>query len=198
MGSARVVTFQELGLLQTKADALIGEQVLPDAARRQLLASISVAGGTFGEGMPVRLRGYLAPHDPAKPASGTHEGGIESVNCRLTDQPSRDIHIPIVANVGDDECSGVVVEMIPQGRPEHPGWTKENIWKIQKEGRPVLFVGPLFYDSEHLKNADCAHLRQGQPKRMSLWEVHPVVEFYVCKAGHGCDPASSGDWSPVN
>ncbi len=151
------------------------------------------------ESRPTRPDDYdVEPTGPEGLAKPVAHGWVGLREKSDGDQPSRDIHIPVIANLGDDECSGVVVEMIPQGRSEHANWTKENLWKIEKEKKPVLVVGPLFYDSEHLKNPNCAHLLSGQPKRMSLWEVHPVIEFYVCKAGHACDPAASGDWSPLD
>ncbi|HEY8041893.1 MAG TPA: hypothetical protein VIF15_18945 [Polyangiaceae bacterium] len=192
--SARPIDFGTLRFLQGRATSLVGEETMLDAAQRQLLAAVATPGGTFGEGAPVRLKGYLARHDPHRPGSGVHAGGIESVNCRLREERWRDFHVPLVPGPGDDECDGVVVEMIPQGREQHPAWTIEGLRSLQRQGRAVLVVGPLLYDSEHATNADCAHLHRGQPKRMSLWEVHPVVEMYVCREGAACDAGRREDW----
>jgi hypothetical protein len=39
--------------------------------------------------------------------------------------------------------------------------------------------------------------KKGQPKRFSLWEIHPITAFYVCPAGDGCDPAQLGQWQTL-
>ncbi|HMD34697.1 MAG TPA: hypothetical protein VKH42_07010, partial [Vicinamibacterales bacterium] len=50
----------------------------------------------------------------------------------------------------------------------------------------VLVIGSLTYDNEHtLKHVN------GQPKRISLWELHPVLEFYVCPSH--CDVTNKTD-----
>jgi hypothetical protein len=190
--SATPITFDTLATLQSKANDAIGQEVMP--ADRSALASIDADGVTLGEGAPVRLVGYLAPH--VSEYAGTHPGGVESVNCRLTREEWRDIHIPLLPRPDADECSGVVVEMIPQGRDQNAGWTKENLWAIQQQGGLVLVVGPLFYDSEHAVNDDCSNLKAGQPKRMSLWEVHPIIELYSC-AGQSCTADSLDGWQRI-
>jgi hypothetical protein len=37
---------------------------------------------------------------------------------------------------------------------------------------------------------------QGQPKRFSLWEIHPVNSLKVCKKTKvsQCDPERASDW----
>lgn len=62
---------------------------------------------------------------------------------------------------------------------------------------PVLVVGGLTYDNEHLVNGDSKHPKQGQPKRMSLWEIHPITEFFVCVNSDGCDPSEQDAWIPL-
>jgi hypothetical protein len=59
----------------------------------------------------------------------------------------------------------------------------------------VLVEGALFYDNEHeVRVADERRLRN-QPRRMSLWEIHPVTDFFVCgRADKNCAPRLSGDW----
>jgi hypothetical protein len=42
-------------------------------------------------------------------------------------------------------------------------------------------------------NNDPNHPIGGQPKRVSLWEVHPITKFFVCtKAGNNCSVSSTG------
>jgi hypothetical protein len=195
--TASPMTLQTMRLLQGKADSLVGQGRLLPADDRKKLVSFDVEGQRLGEGSAVRVAGFLAPHGRA-PFSGAHLGGIESVNCRLTKEEERDIHIPLTPGAnGDTECDGVVVEMIPQGRSAHAQWTTPHLHLLAKEKRLVLFVGPLFYDGEHKVRADCTVIGD-QPKRMSLWEVHPVIEFYVCDDGDACRATSRNGWRKVD
>ena len=146
----------------------------------------------------LRVAGYIAPSGRSQIA-GAHEGGAETVNCRLA-RPSavHDLHIPVTAAArGEDECHGVVVEMIPQGRDAHPGWTVGALRELAKSRRLVLFVGRLFFDNEHKVRPDCAIPNVRQPKRMSLWEVHPVAEMYVCP-DDSCSASARGGWQRVD
>ena len=189
---ARTVTFDELRSLQAAADA-----ALPDAkdltrAQRDKLVSLTIAGGTFGEGSGVKLVGFIAP-DNGSPSSGAHPGGVESVNCRLTKPEERDVHIPVVPRPDQPECEGVVVEPIPQTRAAHPSWTVGPMRQLAHQRKLVMFVGPLLWDNEHRVNPDCGHLKSGQPRRMSLWEIHPVTELYVCDSG-SCTADDKSGW----
>lgn len=53
-------------------------------------------------------------------------------------------------------------------------------------------------DNPHVNTReDCAFL--GDPPRTcwraSVWEIHPVTQFFVCKAGRTCTEASpESDW----
>lgn len=68
--------------------------------------------------------------------------------------------------------------MIPQERPD--GWTAQKLRRIARERWPVVVRGQLLYDNKHEVNDDPDDVKSGEPKRFSLWEVHPVTEFYVC------------------
>lgn len=77
--------------------------------------------------------------------------------------------------------------MIPQiAKPA--GWDSVTLNRLA--GKQVPPVGGLSYDNEHLVNDGPAHPKSGQPKRFSLWEIHPITAFYVCPAGDGYDPAT--------
>jgi hypothetical protein len=55
----------------------------------------------------------------------------------------------------------------------------------------VLAIGSLTYDNEHsLKHVS------GQPKRAALWEVHPILAFYVCES-EPCDPTKTTGWTAL-
>jgi hypothetical protein len=63
---------------------------------------------------------------------------------------------------------------------------------------PVLVVGGLLYDNEHLVNDDPSQPKGGQPKRFSLWEIHPITEFLVCEQAGGCDPVARAQWTALS
>lgn len=150
---------------------------------RQALMNRPTSGGTVSEGDLVQIAAYLTAVRPE---------GNESVNC--ADQDGFDVHINVGAK-NSTEWKGIVVEMIPQlGRPI--GWDSATIAKVRSAGLQVLVVGGLTYDNEHFVNDDPAHPRTGQPKRISLWEIHPITEFYVCEAAT-CDPANHGGWTTL-
>ena len=87
-----------------------------------------------------------------------------------------------------------IVEMTPHYRIWHqPNWSIELVTGVI--GRQVKIVGQLLADNEHAKAKDsCAHPNADKNKcwRMSIWELHPVTEFYVCGPGEDstCAPTS--------
>jgi uncharacterized protein YgiM (DUF1202 family) len=136
--------------------------------------------GTVSEGDLVQIAAYLIE---------VRSQGAESVNCAGTD--GTDIHLSVGAK-NSTEWKGVVVEMIPQ--LERPvGWDAATLRKVRDAKAEVLVVGGLTYDNEHLVNDDASHPSGTQPKRFSLWEIHPITEFYVCPAVT-CDPANHAEW----
>ena len=47
-------------------------------------------------------------------------------------------------------------------------------------------------------NGDAQNPLQSQPKRFSLWEIHPVSQFLVCKrTANNCDIDTDSDWTPL-
>ena len=90
-----------------------------------------------------------------------------------------------------------MVEMIPQDRPA--SWNSKKLKRAAREDRPVLIRGQLFYDNKHQVNGDAEH-DNGEPKRFTLWEIHPVTEFWVCiRADKKCGNslAKSKDWKAL-
>jgi hypothetical protein len=54
-------------------------------------------------------------------------------------------------------------------------------------------------DNEHLKASDnCVHPEADTTKcwRASAWELHPVIQFYVCPIGATC-AQDSPDWTKL-
>ena len=119
--------------------------------------------------------------------------GSESVNCGGND--GTDIHVSVGPKTPNpSEYDGIVAEMIPQV-PRPAGWNTTTLNRLV--GKQVLIVGGLSYDNEHFVNNDPTHPKGGQPKRFSLWEIHPITAFFVCPAGDGCDPANAADWQTL-
>jgi hypothetical protein len=144
------------------------------------LRNIATFDGKMGEGDLLRLSAYLVV---------ARDEGSESVNCAGND--GTDIHISVAPkSAHPTEYDGIVAEMIPQ-LPRPTGWDSTTLNRLA--GKQVLIIGSLTYDNEHYVN-DSAPAKSGQPKRFSLWEVHPITAFYVCPAGDGCDAAQLGQW----
>lgn len=118
----------------------------------------------------------------------------EKVNCNLKGNPPNDIHIPLMSDPNDkDECNSTTAEMSPHYRPA--GWTPAVLNGLKK---PVRIRGQLFYDNSH---TPCTASSRPNPKRISLWEIHPVYEIVVCKSTdlNQCRKAIDDDsqWDPI-
>ncbi len=180
------LTFDDFASLQSEADSAVGQKEdIEKKDRQSKLRDLTVAAGQVSEGDLVRLTGFLV--------HTAHANSGESVNCRLTGVANNDFHIPIAPDAGDSEFAGIVVEMIPQARV--PGWTLGQLHKVEKLGLQVLVSGQLFYDNMHVVNDDEDNPIGGQPKRMSLWEIHRVTTFAVCNHSDStCDASKSAQW----
>jgi hypothetical protein len=183
--NARTLSFADLKSLQQAANNLVGQHNELTQAERDTLVNLSTSGGSVREGRLVKVRGFLAQGlEPHANTSG------ESVNCRFSGNDRNDFHISVVENSGEDEFKGIVVEMIPQDRDTN--WTLTKLKNIRQQGKRILVIGALFYDNIHIVNNDPNHSIGGQPKRTSLWEVHPITKFFVCtKASNNCSAAST-------
>ncbi len=170
-GMPKVLTVGDFESLQGQADARVGQGTPLSEQGRHTLRKLKHSGRDIGEGDLVQVAGYIVGQPyPAK--SG------ESVNCRIPGTENRDIRIGIAPEPNATEFDGIAVVMIPQWRPR--GWNLDKLVRIARGGQMVLVRGQLFYDSEHKVNDDPDEEVPGQPRRISLWEIHPVTEFYVC------------------
>ena len=133
----------------------------------------------LGEGNEVVLQGYVLI---------ARQEGAESVNCgeSVPNIPDyHDIHISIVdAAANTDECSGAVVEMTPHHRPA--AWTQGNVQSVAGKHLLVRVTGQLMFDSSHTPCTGGV-ASEGDPRRASLWEVHPIYKFEVCSSGDCVD-----------
>ncbi|MBV8811302.1 MAG: hypothetical protein JO033_21750 [Acidobacteriaceae bacterium] len=140
----------------------------------------------LGEGKLVSLQGYVL---------SAKQEGAESVNCQNTvpDKPAyHDIHIELVDKASEtDECAGIVAEMIPHHRPAN--WRVDNVQQLAKSHTEVRVTGQLFFDSSHFpcKNGQAVG---ENPKRISLWEIHPIYKIDVCSG----DCTGTGQWIPLD
>jgi hypothetical protein len=189
--AAVLLTFDDLKSLQKQADEKVGQgpyDLTPHGYQK--LTDLNVAAGKVSEGDRVRLVAYIP-----KGQDGLHANNAgESVNCNLKKPYDNDFHIPAVAAAGDTEFQGIVVEMIPQARPS--AWTIDALKELQAKGTQVLVEGALSYDKVHYVSDDPDHPFKDEPDRMSLWEIHPITEFLVCRREH-CDPKKPGDWTAL-
>jgi len=182
----KVLAVSDFTILQNQADSTVGQHQALDAAARARLQGILVSSGqTVSEGDMVQVDGFLV----GKP----HPNTGESVNCNLGGSANNDFHIPFADDPDKSPFEGIVVEMIPQNRPAT--WSVKNLSKAEAERRMVRATGQLFYDNEHQVNPDQDASIGGQPPRFSLWEVHPIVAFSVCKTTD--NPCGGNDWESL-
>jgi hypothetical protein len=184
-GTPTTLTFDTFSQLQSAAVELVDEGVEIPPAERDKIKSIETTEGTVGEGSRVRLVAFLSEGTP-------HANSGESVNCNLRREANNDIHVSVTETKDGSEFEGIVVEMIPQDRPAN--WTSSKIDNLR--GKVLLIEGGLFYDNLHFTNGDAKNPMGGQPKRFSLWEIHPVTSLKVCKKARvsQCDPDKASDW----
>ncbi|UFZ08081.1 SH3 domain-containing protein [Bradyrhizobium ontarionense] len=184
-GPVTTVTFDTFSQLQSAAEERVDQGAEIEPADRDKIKSIDTAEGTVGEGSLVRLVAFLSEGKP-------HANTGESVNCNLKGQENNDLHISVTEKKNGSEFDGIVVEMIPQNRPDN--WTAADLATLR--GKVLLIEGALLYDNMHVTNGDANNPLSGQPKRFSLWEIHPITSLKVCKkpTASQCDPDRTADW----
>jgi len=141
----------------------------------------------LGEGTLVKFAGYLLD------AHVSNVGKGELVNCKTGGKLFNDVHIELVDTPGeDDDCQSVTAEMSPHLRPE--SWTALAGMTIKRQ---VRITGPLFFDGSH--HACHGNVRPS-PHRISVWEIHPVYQFEVCKnkPPATCKVDDDAAWIPLD
>ncbi|WP_284268675.1 hypothetical protein [Bradyrhizobium iriomotense] len=184
-GTPVTVTFETFSQLQSAAVELVDQGAEIEPSDRDKIKSIDTAEGKLGEGSLVRLVAFLSEGKP-------HANTGESVNCNLKSEANNDLHISVTERKNGSEFDGIVVEMIPQDRPDN--WTSADLKTLR--GKVLLIEGALLYDNMHVTNGDENNPLSGQPKRFSLWEIHPITSLKICKkaAVSQCDPERTSDW----
>ena len=185
------VTIASLRDLQTKANA--AEKKLkfkpgqPPPRRDFLMA--------LGEGDLVTFEGFVFE---------ARQECKESVNCD-TQSPNQDgfhdIHISFLDHAptsksgsasaqAAEECGSFVGETIPHHRPLE--WNACNMNDVANRNLRVRVTGQRMFDGSHL-TCNGSTPNGSNPKRATLWEIHPIYTFDVCLSGD----CKNGGWVPL-
>lgn len=172
-----VINYQSLLDLQAKAGSAHLSRSLAD---RTILENM-------GEGKYVSYIAFIKDAHYSDTTAG------EAVNCNIPGDNTNDIHIVMMPDAADtNECHSTTAEMSPHFRP--PSWTPDNIVKASA-GHPVRVQGHLFYDGSH---SPCTATSSPNPKRASLWEIHPVYSFEICSLNTAAEcQGSNAEWTPL-
>lgn len=167
-------------------------------SRQALHDFFRVGARKIGEGSVVRLKAFVKEAH----ISDCEDG--EEVNCKQKGVAHNDFHIPLVdptvSNPRDqDECTSVTAEMSPHFRPA--AWSQIDLKTPVRN--PVRVTGPLFFDDSHEPcTVQNGKLTGPNPRRISLWEIHPVYALEVCAKEDPaqCDAHSNSRklWVPYN
>jgi len=170
-----------------------GDNSLPeDRDALHNIASLS-NGRRIGEGTVVRVAAFVMNARNSNTSNG------ESVNCKHPGIENNDIHIVLGENpvaVGQkpteaQECQSITAEMSPHFRPDT--WTRANL--LVNNQKLYRFTGQLFFDAAH---KPCVGTTGPNPKRMAIWEVHPVYAVEVCSDGTSCTVDKDANWVPLD
>jgi len=123
------------------------------------------------------------------------KGGVETCNCRATNEDERDTHIMLTLSSmlptdPDAKKQAVVVEVTPRTRILHKQETDKNDWTTEAlerslRGKWVEVSGWLLFDFEHIDAAE--NTNPGNPRnwRATCWEIHPVMSIKVLSGPPG-------------
>ena len=152
----RAMTYQDFVNLQKRSGDIPRNLVDRSAVRK------------LGEGQYVSYIAFL------EEAHYSDVGAGEAVNCNIPGRTTNDIHIVLMQKLHQDECRSTTAEISPHFRPA--GWTDTKLKQAAK-GHPVRLSGQLFFDGSH---SPCSGDSRPNPKRVSVWEIHPVYSVEVC------------------
>lgn len=171
----------------------------------------------LGEGNIYSVIAYLYFVEDTGKGTSCQPGVAETANCKITAPDSADYHIGLGFNSTLAQSAGThpqpctpafsalekdsfVAEMTPFPRhSRHPNWSIDSV--SAHLGEQIKVVGQLMVDNDHFQAKDDCHFTPQTSGcwRSTVWEIHPVTKFYVCKASSGCD-ASSPDsaWTDLD
>ncbi len=154
----------------------------------------------LGEGKGIRMKAYLIEAHHADLGSG------ESVNCKGLTEELNDIHMALGSQPNTQECDSVSGEISPHYRPST--WNDIGHFEVYNsatrtytvnqgmaarlQAHPYRITGQLFFDASHTPcpcgTSNC------NPVRASVWEIHPIYNIEVCKAGTPCNENDDNNW----
>jgi hypothetical protein len=199
----------------TAADFPALESKLPKTLKATNHAKFATTFANLGEGNIHTVVAFLYFAEDTSKGNATVPPNSETANCKLTAADTFDYHLGLGFNAtlaaaagsthpksGDAEFTklekdSVVAEMTPATR--HPKWTFDRVNALQ--GQQIKIVGQLMADNVHFNKNDDCHFSTAQPTcwRSTVWEIHPITQFYVCKASAGCTLSSpASDWTNLD
>jgi hypothetical protein len=197
------------------SDFLKLESDLPATLRSTNHAKSAEQFASLGEGNIYTVIAYLYFAEDTSKGTPTVPANSETSNCKLTALNTFDYHLGLGFNSqlagnarsthpkpGDAafsalEKDSVVAEMTPYTR--HAKWTYSRVNALQ--GQQVKVVGQLMVDNVHFNQNDDCHFSSATTGcwRSTVWEIHPITQFYVCTAGGGCTVSSpASDWTNLD
>ena len=185
-GSPIPITYTTLTKLESASTDDIRKGLKTDRSALEKLGT-APNGKRVGEGTIVQFVAFILD------AHVSNIGKGELVNCGTSGADSNDIHIELVKTISEDDgCNSVTAEMSPHFRPE--SWSDLPTLTIK---RPVRVTGPLFFDGSH---RPCRGDKRPSPNRISVWEIHPVYQFEVCKnkSMGACKVGNDAAWIPLD
>jgi hypothetical protein len=167
---------------------------------RSVLQDLPTSAGSIGESTLVRMAGFVMK------AKYSNQGTGESVNCKRPDNASNDIHTVVVEDPAKvvpkpteaEECASATAEISPHFRPDL--WTPDMLMQKDKtifkdfDRYKVRFTGQLFFDASH---TPCKGGKGANPRRSTIWEIHPVYAIEVCTLGLSCSVDSDVGWQSL-
>jgi hypothetical protein len=199
----------------TGSDFAALEGKLPATLSSQNHATFSQRLADNNEGNIVTVIGYLYFAVDTGKSSGGTAPIAETSNCRVTAADSFDYHLGLgfdavlakklqttkprssVSSPKEMEKTSVVAEMTPHTR--HPKWTFARVNALQ--GKQVKVVGQLMVDNVHFNAKDDCKFPGALSScwRATIWEVHPVTQFFTCNLAGGCDKNSPDNaWTSLD
>ena len=170
-----------------------GTNLPPDRGALHNILPLS-GQGSVGEGTVVRVAAYVMDAHYSNVSSG------ESVNCQQPGNENNDIHIVLGQSAVPSgqklteaqECASVTAEISPHFRPNV--WTPDTL--NSHNAHMFRFTGQLFFDAAH---RPCVGGTGANPKRVAIWEVHPVYDVEICgDSSNNCTVGSDANWIPLS
>lgn len=138
------------------------------------------------EGIPIRLEGFLALVKDGRKLVGAVVEGKEKCNCDRTEPDHVDYHLWLRGEPDNDITKAVVVEITPRVRINHLRWIVKDLTFIAAKKFPVRISGWMMFDGEHkeqLFNPDNPDKPKERIRRVTLWEIHPIMKIEFKQGG---------------